>query len=71
MGTDKPVVRKGSTETKKSMLPLLAGAAVLLVAFVLFSQVNIIGENGDSKLSPKQAAKLEKRLKEIDDSEQL
>ena len=70
MGADKPEVRKTSTKTQTSILPLLTGGAVLLVAVAIFSPVAFNGEIEAPKLSPKEEAKLQKRLKEIDEAEQ-
>lgn len=70
MGADKPTFEKKDSETKMSLLPLLIGAGVILVAVAFFSKMAFKGENDAPKLSPQDEAKLEKRLKEIDDSEQ-
>jgi len=67
MGAEKPEVRKPKTQT--SILTLVGGAT-LLVALVIFTKVYSNGESEAPKLKPKEQAKLEKRLKEIDDSEQ-
>ena len=69
MGAEKPKSGKTSATTQKSILPLGA-VATLLIALVIFTKVYFNGENEDPKLKPKEQAKLEKRLKEIDDSEQ-
>jgi len=72
MGTDKAQV-----ENKPDIMPkwlfsalLLFGVALLVVFVVLFSKINIVGENEAPKLSPEAEAKLQKRLKEIDEAEQ-
>jgi len=72
MGTDKAQV-----ENKPDIMPkwlfsalLLFGVALLVVFVVLFSKVNIVGEKEAPKLSPEAEAKLQKRLKEIDEAEQ-
>jgi hypothetical protein len=70
MGADKPEARKTTTKTQTSILPLLTGVAVLFVTFVISSQVNSSGVSEAPKLSPKEEAKLQKRLKEIDEAEQ-
>lgn len=69
MGAEGPKSKKTSTTTQTSILPLGA-VATLLVALVIFTKVYFNGESEVPKLKPKEQAKLEKRLKEIDDSEQ-
>lgn len=70
MGADKPKLEKKDSESKMSFFPLLVGTAVLAVAVALFSKMTF-DENGNlPKLNPRDEAKLQKRLKEIDDSEQ-
>ena len=70
MGADNPEVRKASTKVPTSILPFLTGAALLLVALILFQKIYFNGEIEAPKLSPKEEAKLQKRLKEIDEAEQ-
>lgn len=71
MGADKPQIRRQEdTKTQKSFLPLLRGAALALVAIAIFSKLSLSGEGETPKLNPKDQEKLEKRLREIDDSEQ-
>ncbi len=70
MGADKPQLKKNDTETRKSILPLLLGAAILLTGIVLFSKMTFDRGNDLPKLSPQDEAKLQKRLKEIDEAEQ-
>jgi len=45
-------------------------AIVLLVIVALFKRIDVNNALGDMSLDPKEEAKLQKRLKEIDDSEQ-
>ncbi len=70
MGADKPYIEKNDTKPQKSLLPILAVAAVLIFAGVLVSKLGFSGKKEIPKLSPQDEAKLEKRLKEIDESEQ-
>ena len=73
MGADKPQARKPDTDTQnaQTLFPLmLIGAVVLLVIIVRFSTTDIKEGNEVPDLSPNEAAKLEKRLREIDDAEQ-
>lgn len=69
MGADKPQPPKPETQAPKLLPQLLAGAAFLLI--VALSQNSVFDWGAiDPNLSPKEEAKLQKRLKEIDDSEQ-
>ena len=69
MGADKPSIKKIS-EPAKSGPSLFIVAIVSLVAIALFARLEL-GKNGtSSQLGAKEEAKLQKRLKEIDDSEQ-
>jgi len=70
MGADKPQVKRDETETRMSFLPLLLAAAMLLVAVALFSKMAFEGGNDAPKLNPQDEAKLQKRLKEIDEAHQ-
>lgn len=49
---------------------MLAVASILLIAGVIISELSFSGDKGVSLLSPRDEAKLQKRLKEIDDAEQ-
>lgn len=49
---------------------ILIGMVALLAVVALISRLALTVENEAPKLKPKEEAKLEKRLKEIDDSEQ-
>jgi hypothetical protein len=70
MGADKPETRTPSTNEQSGFSTLLIGAVVLLVAVALFKNAGIQDDFEAPKLNPKEEAKLQKRLKEIDDSEQ-
>ena len=70
MGADRPQAGKPDTQTSTPLPLLLVAAAVLLVAIALFPKMDFSGEYKAPKLSPQDEAKLQKRLKEIDDSEQ-
>lgn len=70
MGADKPQAEKPDNKTKTSFTLILIGAVLLLVAIALLSKADFNGVNEVPKLSPQDEAKLQKRLREIDDSEQ-
>ena len=70
MGAHKPERPKPSTQTQVSFLFPLFVLAVVLVAVVLFPKIDFEEDNGAPKLHPKEEERLQKRLKEIDDSEQ-
>lgn len=70
MGADKPKIEKPQNETSKPFPLLIIGTAMLLVAIALFPKTSLPWDNGAPVLSPQEEAKLQKRLKEIDDSEQ-
>lgn len=73
MGADKPQARKPDTDIQntQTLFPLmLIDAVVLLVIIARFSTTDIKEGNEAPVLSPKEAAKLDKRLREIDDAEQ-
>ena len=70
MGTDLTKVSKESPKRSTTYLPFLMAAIVLLVIVALFKRIDVINALGDMSLDPKEEAKLQKRLKEIDDSEQ-
>lgn len=69
-GSRKPQLKRDDTETRMSFLPLLLSAVIFVVAVVLFLKMTFDEESKLPKLSPQDEAKLQKRLKEIDDSEQ-
>lgn len=69
MGADKPQWK--ISETKSQTQPLFPFvAAFLLVAIALAYGLDVKEKSVAPELSPQEKAKLEKRLKEIDDSEQ-
>lgn len=70
MGANKPQAEKIDTKTHTPFPLILIGAVLLLVAFALLSKVDFNGENEVPKLSPQDEAKLQKRLREIDEAEQ-
>ena len=70
MGAEQPKYRKAPAETQKSVLPLFIGAVMILLGVALFQKIYFNGESEFPKLSPKDEAKLQKRFKELDDSEQ-
>ncbi len=66
MGAEQPQLEKAYTETQISYLPIMIGVVVMLLSLVIYFN----GESEAPKLSPKEEAKLQKRLKEIDEAEQ-
>ena len=70
MGADRPKIEKPQNKASKPFPLLIIGAAMLLVAIALFPKTSLPWDNGATVLSPQEEAKLQKRLKEIDDSEQ-
>jgi len=70
MGADKPKLEKPESQTQTPIPLPLIGAIVLLLAIALFAKAGFTGENKTPELSPKEEEKLQKRLREIDDSEQ-
>lgn len=70
MVAQKPNVKQSASKNKAPIPVILIGIILLGVAWMTFSKGHSAGENGDPKLSPEAEEKLEKRLREIDDSEQ-
>ncbi len=70
MGADKPQVGRNDKNTVKSLLSLLLAASALLIAAALFSKLRFSGEKEIPQLNPGDEAKLQKRLREIDEAEQ-
>ncbi len=70
MGADKPKLEKPENQTQTSIPLPLIGTIILILAIALFAKASFTGENEAPELSPKEEEKLQKRLREIDDSEQ-
>ncbi|MBK7937365.1 MAG: hypothetical protein IPJ82_09865 [Lewinellaceae bacterium] len=71
MGADRPQAGKPDTQIPTPIPLLLIAAAVLLSAIALFfPKMDFNGEDKVPELSPQDEAKLQKRLKEIDEAEQ-
>ncbi|GEM_PF-382189 len=70
MGADRPQTKHRDTKSQSILPLLLLGGTILLFFGVLVFKIYNTGEYEAPKLSPEAQAKLEKRLKEIDDSEQ-
>ena len=70
MGADKPYLRKVSTHTRSSVWPLLMVAVGIIIASVIIIEVVFVKEEPSPELSRKERAKLEQKMKEIDDAEQ-
>lgn len=70
MGAAKPQQPEPKTKTGKPFLLLLAVATVIVLAIVWFPRILADEEYGYPKLHPKEEERLQRRLKEIDDSEQ-
>lgn len=70
MGAEKPQLENTGAETQISILPLLKVVAILIIALVILTKVDFSAEGEVPTLSPQEEAKLQKRLKEIDDAEQ-
>ncbi len=68
MGADKKQVQEPEPETSKLRYLLLASSVLLII--VLIEKLVLESSGGAPKLSPKEKEKLEKRLREIDESEQ-
>lgn len=67
MGADKPQIRRRNFKDQTPLPIVFIWVFVLLVVAALFPSA---GENEAPELKPKDKAKLDKRLREIDDSEQ-
>lgn len=70
MGADKPYMRKAQTSTKPLVWPLLLVAAGTIIASALILEAVFVKEEPSPELSPREKAKLEQKMKEIDDAEQ-
>lgn len=70
MGADKPQAEKPDTKTHTPFPLILIGAVLLPVTIALFLKADFKGENEVPKLSPQDEAKLQKRLREIDEAQQ-
>jgi hypothetical protein len=70
MGADKPHIQKEPSEPATSGRSTIIVAILVLVAIALSTRLDVSKIDGSGQLNPKEEAKLQKRLKEIDDSEQ-
>jgi len=70
MGAEQPNWGETSNGTQSKTFLLLIVVGLLLLSGALILKVVFNSEGEASKLSPKEEAKLQKRLKEIDDAEQ-
>lgn len=70
MGAAKPEVQRRNVKTRTSTPLPFIGVVLLLAVVALFQPVDSTEKNNAPELSPKDEAKLEKRLKEIDDAQQ-
>lgn len=73
MGADKPRTETPDIGTQNTRTPfplILFGMVLLLLIVARLSNADFKEENEVPKLNPRDEAKLEKRLKEIDDAEQ-
>ena len=70
MGADKPRINKELCEPPISGRPLIIMAIAVLIAIALSTRLESGKSDASGQLNPKEEAKLQKRLKEIDDSEQ-
>lgn len=70
MGTGKPELKPPKAEPPKSSPSAMLRVTAILVALVLPAVIYFTWESPAPALSPQEESKLEKRLKEIDDSEQ-
>lgn len=69
MGAPKPQIERTERKSPPIISALLLGAVVLFLFITLLSRI-FTGEIEAPKLKPKEDAKLQKRLKEIDEAEQ-
>jgi hypothetical protein len=69
MGADKPI-KKEPTTSRKPPYAFVIGVIVLITIVALFKSIDFNATSETPNLSPKEEARLQKRLKEIDDSEQ-
>ena len=70
MGAGMPYTNTAKKRTKPSAWPLLVVAVSIIIAFAVRSHVVFKKEEPSPALSPKEKAKLEQKIKEIDDAEQ-
>jgi hypothetical protein len=70
MGAGKPEIGKRTAKTPISFLQLLLVAVMLLIVVGLLQRQYFTSENEVPALSPLEEQKLDRRLREIDDSEQ-
>lgn len=70
MGTAKPEPTKPKTKTGKPALLVAVLISMGILAIALFPRISLEEEFGSPKLHPKEEERLQRRLKEIDDSEQ-
>ena len=68
MGANKPLTQKPQPGNSNSIYFLLAGSVLLFI--IVFRNLILEGGSSEPTLSPKEESKLQKRLKEIDESEQ-
>jgi hypothetical protein len=70
MGADQPRIEKEPSEPARSGRAPFIVATLVLVAIALSTRLDLTKIGASDQLNPKEEAKLQKRLKEIDDSEQ-
>lgn len=70
MGVDKPYLSKAPTNTKPSVWPLLLVSIGILIVSAFIINSFFVKEEPSPELKPKEKAKLEQKMKEIDDAEQ-
>ena len=70
MGAHQPELGKTPAKPQTTSSPRLIGAAVSLFAITIFLREVFNVEDENPKLSPQEEAKLQKRLKELDEAEQ-
>lgn len=68
MGADKPTFEKPEQSTQNQFYYILASLAVLF--FILYKTYIVVKTFPDPQLSPRESRKLDKRLREIEESEQ-